>query len=134
MRRERIDRRDYPDAVKLDAARRMRRNPTATERQAWALLRNRGILGLKFRRQHVLHGFIVDFYCAQLRLVVELDGPPHRRLDQSEYDDARSQRLRASGYRVLRLRNEQLSRQQLEQLLRPYTAPPPLPIGRGGRG
>jgi very-short-patch-repair endonuclease len=134
MRRERIDRRDYADAVKLDAARRMRRNPTAAEGHAWALLRNRGILGLKFRRQHVLHGFIVDFYCAQLRLVLELDGPPHRRLDQSEYDDARSQRLRASGYRVLRLRNQQVSRQQLEQLLRPYSAPPPLPTGRGGRG
>src|SRR5713101_5979257 len=101
MRRERIDRRDYADAAKFDAARRMRRNPTAAERQAWVLLRNRGTMGLKFRRQHVLHGFIVDFYCAQLRLVLELDGPPHRRPDQSEYDDARSQRLRASGYRVL---------------------------------
>ena len=134
MPRERIDRRDYPDAIKLSAARRMRRNPTAAERHAWALLRNRGILGLKFRRQHVLRGFIVDFYCAQLRLVLELDGPAHRGLDQSEYDDARSQRLRAGGYRILRLRNEQVTRQKLEQLLRPYTAPPPLPTGRGGRG
>jgi len=38
------------------------------------LLRNRGVLGLKFRRQHVVHGFIVDFYCAAERLVLELDG------------------------------------------------------------
>jgi very-short-patch-repair endonuclease len=59
MLRNRIDRGDYPDRVKLAIARQLRREPTPAERHAWALLRNRGILGLKFRRQHVLEGFIV---------------------------------------------------------------------------
>ncbi len=53
------------------------------ERHAWSLLRNRRIGGLKFRRQHVIGAFIVDFYCADLRLVLELDGAPHDHPDQA---------------------------------------------------
>ena len=50
----------------MAAARQLRRDATPAERHAWTLLRNRRLLGLKFRRQHVLRGFIVDFYCAEL--------------------------------------------------------------------
>ena len=120
--RERLDRLQYPDRAKLEAARQMRSHPTPAERLAWSLLRNRGILGLKFRRQHVLHGFIVDFYCPQLRLVLELDGPGHRDAGQSDYDVARSVRLRAGGYRVLRIANDEASRDRLERLLRPFAS------------
>ena len=49
-------------AQKFALARHLRRTTPPAERYAWSLLRNRGVLGLKFRRQHVLHGFIVDFY------------------------------------------------------------------------
>ncbi len=121
MRRQRLDRRAYPDAVKLQIAKRMRSNPTAAERVAWSLLRNRGILGLKFRRQHLLSGFIVDFYCPHLRLVLELDGATHDHPDQRKYDAARTTRLEVLGYRVVRLRNDALSRDRLEDLLRLLT-------------
>ena len=52
----------------------LRLGSTPAERHAWSLLRNRGMLGLKFRRQHVLHGFIVDFYCPAENLILELEG------------------------------------------------------------
>src|ERR1043165_6848026 len=82
------------------------------------LLRNRGILDLKFRRQHVLHGFIVDFYCASARIVIELEGDVHDAEVQREYDHARAGFLQAAGYRVIRVRNRDVSREQLEAVLR----------------
>ena len=119
-----MDRKDYPDAVKLETARQLRRDPTPSERYAWSLLRRRGILGLKFRRQHLLHGFIVDFYCPRLRLVLELDGAPHKDPSRAGYDAARTAFLTTRGYRVLRLHNREVSRERLEQLLRPHVAGP----------
>ena len=103
---------------KLALARELRRNPTLIERHAWSLLRNRGILGLKFRRQHVVHGFIVDFYCAELRLVLELDGDHHREPTGCGYDTARSQVLEAAGYHVIRIRNRELTRERIIEAVR----------------
>ncbi len=139
MLRHRLDRLEYPNQAKLAIARKLRRDPTPAERCAWSLLRDRGILGLKFRRQHILHGFVVDFYCPLLRLIIELDGAPHDRPAQASYDAARTSHLEGRGYRVLRVRNRELSRGRLEQLLRPllrsFVPPvPPLPKGRGGQG
>ena len=96
----------------------MRLHPTPAERHAWTLLRDRKILGLKFRRQHVLHGFIVDFYCASERLVIELEGNVHATAVQRDYDDARVGFLIAAGYRVIRLSNKDVSRACLEAALR----------------
>ncbi len=62
------------DARKLTLARTFRRAPTPAEAAAWQILRNRGLFGLKFRRQQVIAGFIVDFYCSAARLALELDG------------------------------------------------------------
>jgi very-short-patch-repair endonuclease len=103
---------------RLALARELRRNPTPIERHAWSLLRNRAILGLKFRRQHVVHGFIVDFYCAELRLVLELDGDHHREPSRSGYDAARSQVLAAAGYHVIRIRNRELTRERIIEAVR----------------
>ena len=75
------------------------------------------MLGLKFRRQHVLHGFIVDFYCLSERIVIELDGDVHDREQQRAYDRAREEWLEAAGYRVIRVRNRDVSRERLETLL-----------------
>src|SRR5213594_4788841 len=83
-------------------ARQLRRATTPAERFAWSLLRNRGVLGLKFRRQHVLHGFIVDFCCLEARIVLELDGHAHDAEPQRGYDMARGAVLRGSGFQVLR--------------------------------
>ena len=120
MFRHRIDRFPYPGRAKLAIARQLRQHPTPAERHAWSLLRNRGILGFRFRRQHVLHGFIVDFNCVALRLVLELDGAPHDNPAQASYDAARAVWLEAYGYRVRRLPNRDVSRERLERLLQPY--------------
>jgi len=87
------------------------------ERYAWSLLRNRGVLGLKFRRQHVLHGFIVDFYSAAERLVLELEGDAHDESGRKAYDTERARLLEAAGYHVVRVRNRDIARERLERLL-----------------
>ena len=121
---------------KLALARELRRKPTPTERYAWSLLKDRGILGLKFRRQHVLQGFIVDFYCAELRLVLELDGDHHREPSQSAYDAARSQVLEAAGYYVIRIQNRDLTRKRITEAVRttPQASFPLSAWRRGGQG
>ena len=77
-------------AQKFALARELRSRATPAERFTWSLLRNRGVLGLKFRRQHVLHGFIVDFCCLEARVVLEVDGNAHDAEPQRGYDAARA--------------------------------------------
>ena len=85
-----------------------------------------------FRRQHVLCGFMVDFYCARLKLVIELDGGHHDETSQAGYDAARTATLRAAGFRVIRIQNKRLNKNLLQKLLQPLV--PPLPKGEGDRG
>jgi len=120
----------------VEHARDLRSHPAAAERTAWRLLRNRRMLGLKFRRQHPLKGLIVDFYCAEQRLVLEIDGGVHDRPAQAEYDRARTTWLEGHGLRVLRIRSRDVSRARLEQLLRHELAlrPPSPHRGEGDRG
>ena len=87
-------------------ARRMRGEATRAEATLWARLRGRQLDGRRFRRQHAIDRFIVDFYCAERQLVVELDGDGHR--ERAEYDRLRDRQLRALGLCVLRLTNEQV--------------------------
>ena len=61
----------------LSVARQLRKRPTRAERLLWSKLRRRQLAGRKFRRQHVLPPYIVDFYCHSAELVVEIDGPDH---------------------------------------------------------
>src|SRR5882762_8939407 len=110
-------------AQRFALARQMRRRPTPAERHAWTLLRNRGILDLKFHRQHVLHGFIVDFYCASERVVIELEGSPHDGAAQQIYDRARAAFLTAAGYRIIGVRNKNVSREHLEAVIREALEP-----------
>jgi very-short-patch-repair endonuclease len=77
---------------------------TPAEELLWTQLRNRRLAGLKFRRQHPIGRFIVDFYCHAHRLVVEIDGPVHRL--QKERDVARADYLLQRGYQVVRFTNE----------------------------
>ncbi|MCZ2094795.1 MAG: endonuclease domain-containing protein [Anaerolineae bacterium] len=86
------------------AARRMRRAPTEAERVLWKYLRDRQVGGFKFRRQYAVDRFILDFYCHETRLAVEVDGSIHARTRHE--DAARDARLAAYGIRVLRVRNE----------------------------
>jgi very-short-patch-repair endonuclease len=85
---------------KRDAARALRANPTPTERLLWQQLRCRR-LGVKFRRQAIILGYIVDFYCPAKRLVVEIDGAVHEQ--RKQYDAHRDAALARHGFRTLRL-------------------------------
>jgi very-short-patch-repair endonuclease len=88
------------------AAKALRRAETPAEQRLWRVLRGRAVNGLKFRRQHPLHGCVLDFFCAEAGLCVELDGSVHDDPLQRERDDARTAHLAARGIRVIRFRNE----------------------------
>jgi very-short-patch-repair endonuclease len=91
-----------------DAAKALRRAETPAEEKLWRVLRGRAVNGLKFRRQHPLHGCVLDFFCAEVGLCVELDGSVHDNPLQRERDDARTAHLEARGIRVIRFRNEEV--------------------------
>jgi len=76
---------------------------TPEERILWCYLRN-SALGFKFRRQQIIDGFIADFYCHAVGLVIEVDGGIHEM--QKEYDEARDQIIQTRGLQVLRVSNE----------------------------
>ena len=82
-------------AMSTSRARRLRRDMTPAERILWHALRNRAFLNLKFRRQTPIGPYIADFFCAELRLVVEVDGGPR--------DARRDAWMAAEGFRTLRL-------------------------------
>jgi len=108
------------------------------------MLRNRQFRGLKFRRQHPIEQFIADFYCEELRLVVEFDGPVHEEEEAKKWDRSRDRILRGNGYEVLRVRNALLVKdprgflevldETVERILAAKTPHPgPLPEGEGAR-
>lgn len=82
----------------------MRRGSTEAEEHLWQALRRHGVLGLKFRRQHAIGPFIVDFYCVKASLVIEVDGPIHA--TRRSADEERQTYLESSGLRVLRFSND----------------------------
>ena len=95
-------------------AKQLRQNQTPSEKVFWENVRNNRLLGFHFRRQQVLDGFIVDFYCHKIGLVVEIDGPIH--LSQSSYDREREKILRQRGLKLVRFTNEQVL-DQLDRVL-----------------
>jgi very-short-patch-repair endonuclease len=97
------------DPIVLEYARNNRKEATQPESFLWDILRNRKLNGLKFRRQHpVKDQFILDFYCAEYRLALEIDGGYHLTQDQKEYDDGRTYELNELGLTVLRFTNEEV--------------------------
>ncbi len=94
------------DPAKLEQAKAMRRSMTPAEKLLWSALRRNQLDGFHFRRQQIIVGFIVDFYCHAASLVVEVDGPIHA--EQVEYDAERDRILAAQGLHVLRFRNEEI--------------------------
>ncbi|MFV2065594.1 MAG: endonuclease domain-containing protein, partial [Pirellulales bacterium] len=87
-------------------AQQLRRNATKPEQLLWSILRARHLGGLKFRRQHPIEPYVVDFYCAQAKLVVELDGESHE--GRQAYDRQRESFLRKMGLTVYRVTNDQV--------------------------
>ncbi|KPK86952.1 hypothetical protein AMJ80_12830 [bacterium SM23_31] len=94
--------------TKINLAREFRKNPTKTEKQMWEALRNRYFLSLKFRRQHLLEGYLLDFYCQELKLAVEIDGAIHR--SQGKEDIKRQQAIEQSGITFYRIKSRRIER------------------------
>ncbi|MEA3350102.1 MAG: DUF559 domain-containing protein [Chloroflexota bacterium] len=90
-------------------ARELRQDQTPAENKLWHILRNRNLSNYKFRRQHPIYRFITDFYCAQTKLVIEIDGDVHAM--QEEYDQARTEWLKECGYTVIRFTNREVLEQ-----------------------
>ncbi|MFA5130355.1 MAG: endonuclease domain-containing protein [Patescibacteria group bacterium] len=89
-----------------DRARDMRKNMTHAECLFWSSVKNKQFHGLKFLRQKPLLGYIVDFYCAELKLVIEIDGSVHN--TSKEYDMNRTNDLQLFGIRIIRYTNNQI--------------------------
>ena len=96
------------EPAKLQRARELRRDMTPAERILWQALRGDKLDGLHFRRQQIIAGYIVDFYCHAASLIVELDGEVH--LQQQEYDKERDRALTGMGLSVLRFPNQDIMR------------------------
>ncbi|MGH9443984.1 MAG: endonuclease domain-containing protein [Thermoanaerobaculia bacterium] len=120
-------------------SRRLRRDQTSAEEVMWKVLRGRRFKELKFRRQHPMGPFVVDFFCPELNLAIELDGGGHATDQSVEQDRARTIWLERKGIRELRFWNSDVD-QNLEGILEklavettgapsPAAAPRPLPRG-----
>ena len=94
--------------VILARAKELRRLQTPQEQKLWQRLRGKQLYGGKFRRQHPIFRFILDFFCYQHRLAIEIDGAGHADLEQQQYDQARTEWLEQRGIRVLRFTNQQV--------------------------
>ena len=94
---------------KLQRARELRRDMTIAEKTLWGELRANK-LGIHFRRQQIIAGFIVDFYCHKVGLVIEVDGGVHQDSDQKELDMDRDKIMNEMGLKIIRFRNEEVER------------------------
>ena len=100
----------------LEQVRELRKNQTEAEEIFWEIVRNRGFLGLKFRRQHQVGRFIVDFFCASKNLIVEIDGEIHLNPEQRERDKSRDHYLKELEYKTLRFSNDDIYNNIMEVL------------------
>lgn len=92
----------------LKEARQLRKNQTKAEEILWQLVRNKQLDNLKFRRQHQIGPYIVDFYCHDKRLIVELDGGIHNTPKQQKHDQKRDRYLKSLGFNILRFPNKEV--------------------------
>ena len=84
----------------------LRKNLTPAEATLWKALQRKQLQGRKFRRQHSIKNYIVDFYCASEQLIIELDGAVHTDFAQQNYDFERTQVLESLGFKLLRFENK----------------------------
>ncbi|MDD4179334.1 MAG: endonuclease domain-containing protein [Candidatus Margulisbacteria bacterium] len=121
--------------IKKKFARTMRKKPTKAEKIVWELLHNRKFNGYKFRRQHVIEGFILDFYCHELRLGIEVDGSIH--FKRQEYDRLRQDIIESECISILRITNNELKERKrsiIDKLTKLLADPQtPLPMGEGSK-
>ena len=94
-----------PPAIR-QRAKELRWPMTPAETALWERLKGKQLHGLKFRRQHPLHHFILDFYCHAHRLIIEIDGGIHQQ--QKDYDESRTEWLTQRDFKVIRFTNEEV--------------------------
>jgi very-short-patch-repair endonuclease len=92
----------------LAHCRELRQTATLPENVIWSLLRNHRFKSAKFRRQHILGGYILDFYCPEARLAIELDGSGHLEESKTVYDQKRTEFLESRRITVIRFWNDQV--------------------------
>jgi very-short-patch-repair endonuclease len=97
-----------PPEEEREWIRRLRAEQTQAEAALWQLLRNRKLVGSKFRRQVPMGRYVADFYCHERKLIIELDGGVHSDPDQQTHDHNRDTFLRSLGLRILRIPNEEV--------------------------
>ncbi len=130
--------RDYktkPPSELIDYSRTMRHEATEGEKRLWYKLRDRQLNNFKFKRQHPVSSYILDFVCLEKKLVVEVDGETHA--NDQHYDTERTKYLEQRGYRIIRFsNNEVLNNTQgvLQDILEHLNAPSPLPSLQRGEG
>jgi tRNA G37 N-methylase TrmD/very-short-patch-repair endonuclease len=101
--------REFDSVPRLtQVARKLRQDYTIAENKLWKQLRNRQLNNLKFRRQHPIENYVVDFLCEDLRLIVELDGGQHNEEQNQLADQTRTEKLESLGYKILRFWNNQI--------------------------
>lgn len=100
----------------FEKAKKLRKNMTHSEEKLWDVLKRKQIQSLCFRAQHPVDIFIADFYCHELKLVIEIDGEYHMQHDQKEYDIGRENELESFGIKVIRFTNDQLEKNISEVL------------------
>lgn len=94
----------------IEFARKLRQDATDPEALLWACLRGRRMNKRKFRRQHPIAPYVLDFYCADLKLSIELDGGQHNTTEGKQHDKARDTFLRSQGIETLRFTNDEMLR------------------------
>lgn len=92
----------------FENARFLKKAPTNAENLLWQNLRGRNILGLKFRRQHPIKKFILDFYSHEKQLAIEIDGEIHSKYENISYDQSRTQELNSMNIHVIRFSNQEV--------------------------
>jgi very-short-patch-repair endonuclease len=123
----------FPQTFRL--AQRLRKNLTPAEKILWQELRNRNLSGFKFRRQHPIREFIVDFFCLEKELVIEIDGKIHQLPDVNEKDENRTAELERLGLTVIRFTNEEVINNKdavLRKIEKVLFSPSPPGEGVGG--
>ncbi len=86
----------------------LRNNLTPAEAFFWKCIQKKKLAGRKFRRQHSIQNYIVDFYCAEEKLIIELDGQVHFNVVQQEYDRQRTKELECLDFKIIRFENKQV--------------------------
>ncbi len=128
--RERNYRAGFRFSGLVDEARELRKKQTKVEEIFWELVRNRKFANLKFRRQHQIGSYIVDFYCNENKLIIEFDGEVHNNEEQQKHDSIRDKYLTSIGNKVLRFKNEELLNHP-ESVFEKIVLNLPLTLGEG---